>query len=413
MTIVDHLIIGGGITGTTAAEMIRKHDPNATITIVSEEPHPLYSRVLLPHYIQGKIKREFVFLKKDAWYSEHHINLLRGGRMKLLRPNHHEVILYNGTEYRYRKLLLATGGMPKTLPFPSLQGISYFRTLEDADAIIADLEYTNGLAPEKQVGCIFGGGFIALEYCLLFRKHDFTTHLLYRSEKLWGSYFDDASEQVLKKILTDQDIHLHPHIDYVTVEGSKRLTGVRMDKQFLPCALLGVGIGLAPNAAEAAEAGIETATGIKVNEYFETNAPDVYAAGDAAEFYDVTVGRHRLIGNWTNAQQHGMHAAKVMTGERVPFSLVSSYSNAPFGKTITFIGDVARLPHTTVIGRAAPDQSAAEQVFIRDERIVGATLINMNRDRAILTKLIQEQRKITGQESVFADITTDLAVLFG
>src|SRR3989344_644827 len=111
---VDYLIIGGGIAGTTAAETIRKLDPSGTITIVSEEPHPLYSRVLLPHYIRGRVKRDFVFLKKDEWYEKHAITLLKGRFLQSLDISAHEAVLNDGTIYKYKKLLLATGGRGRT-----------------------------------------------------------------------------------------------------------------------------------------------------------------------------------------------------------------------------------------------------------------------------------------------------------
>src|SRR3989344_8664230 len=110
MKIVDFLIIGGSAAGTTAAETIRTNLPNSSITIISDENHEQYSRVLLPHYIRGKVAREQVFLKKSEWYKEKNIELLKGLKAQSLDASRKEVKLSNGEVYKYGKLLIAIGG---------------------------------------------------------------------------------------------------------------------------------------------------------------------------------------------------------------------------------------------------------------------------------------------------------------
>lgn len=410
---VDYLIIGGGIAGTTAAETIRKHDANGTIVIVSDEPHRLYSRVLLPHYVRGKIKREFVFLKSPEWYQNHSIVLKNNRTLARLDVASHVAMLDDGTEYHYRKLLLATGGHVRKLDFPNLHGITYFRTLDDADTILA---LTDGLTmrPQtEQVVCIYGGGFIGLEFAPIFRERGFTTHLAIREKRYWEYYFDEPSSVCLENMLEQQDIHLHRGIDYVRVEGNGVLRAVDISgsgKKTL-AAVLGIGVGLEQSLTVVREAGIVTKRGILTNEYLETNASDVYAAGDVAEFLDLTVGRHRLLGNWTNAQQHGLCVGAVMTGERKPFRTVSSYSTSPFGVSITFVGDLSRLPGTQMISRGEARVGGVGQIFIRDNRVVGATLINMNRERLPLTELIKRNIVIRGFEKQLGDVGYDLGTL--
>lgn len=413
MQSVDYLIIGGGIAGTTAAETIRKHDTNGTIVIVSDEAHRLYSRVLLPHYIRGRVMREFVFLKSLEWYEKSSIVLKHERTLARLDAAKHVATLDDGAEYHYRKLLLASGGHVRKLDLPNLHGITYFRTLDDADTIVALANELSACPQAERVACIYGGGFIGLEFAPIFRERGFTTHLAIREKRYWEHYFGEASSAHLEHLLEAQDIHLHRGVDYVRVEGGERLSSVDISGsgKKTTAAVLGLGVGLEPSFAVAAHAGVATGRGIITNEYLETNVPDVYAAGDVAEFFDLTVGRHRILGNWTNAQQHGLCAGVVMTGNRKPFHTVSSYSTSPFGVSITFVGDLSRMPGTEMISRGEGRAGGVGQIFIRDNRVVGATLINMNRERQPLTELIKRNTVIKGFEKQLGDASCDLNTL--
>src|SRR3989344_2215375 len=110
MKSVDFLIIGGSAAGTTAAEVIRQLKPQASITIITDENHEQYSRVMIPHYIRGKVSRDQVFLKKPSWYQEKNIELVKGSKAVSLELDSHRVKVSNGEEYQYAKLLIAIGG---------------------------------------------------------------------------------------------------------------------------------------------------------------------------------------------------------------------------------------------------------------------------------------------------------------
>lgn len=411
MAHVDYLIIGGGIAGTTAAEVIRKLDPAGAIMIVSEEPHPLYSRVLLPHYIRGKVARDFLFIKKDTWYEEHAIALLKGQILHSLRPAAHEAVLDDGTVWEYRKLLLATGGRVRRLPLAELPGVTYFRTIEDADTILQELEAFNARPPADHVGVIYGGGFIGLEYAPIFREHGLETHLAMRGDRYWAAYLNDASERLLTQIFAEQDIHLHRNVEGVKVEGNGHLEAVDISGKRISSRIIGIGVGLIPNLEVPREARIEVRRGIVTNEYLETNAPDVWAAGDIAEFLDLTVGHRRLLGNWINAQQQGMRAGANMVGDRKSLEVVSAYSTSPFGVSITFVGDIAHHPDTKVMTRGTPELRSVGQIFLSGGRVVGATLINMNRERLPLTELIRQKLPVHGLEKQLADPAFDISNL--
>lgn len=362
-----HLIIGGGIAGTTAAEELRRFDADASIVLLSEEHHRLYSRVLLPHYIKGKVTRERVFLKKPEWYAEQRIEWYPGVMATAIDPKNRFVATSDGREYEYDKLLIATGGEVNTLSAND-RDTCYFRTLDDADRLFERLNE----CPERAT--IIGGGFIALEFVNIFADRQIPAELHLRGESCFASVLDAGSAELIKQKAEADGIVFVP-----------RSTLER------PHGLLGVGIGIVPDLRLLRDAGLDTNKGVLTNEYLETSAVDVYAAGDIAEFFDPIVGRRVQAGNWMSAQTQGRVAAKAMVGERQPFRLVSSYATNCRGMEVVFVGDVNREAAEQIIIFGSLAEGGVMQHFLRGGKLVGATLVNRNHDRAAVTKMIQEQ----------------------
>ncbi|HLD20462.1 MAG TPA: FAD-dependent oxidoreductase [Patescibacteria group bacterium] len=384
---MKYLIIGGGVAGTTAAEELRKRDASAQITILSEEHHPLYSRVLLPHYIKGKIPRERVFLKRETWYASQNIEWVTGVLATHLDGRNKFVGGSDGREYPYDKLLIATGGEVRSLD-EDLRGVSYFRTLDDADHFL-QLVTEQG---SRARGVVYGGGFIACEYINLFQHFGISTTVIHRGSHFWTRSFLPEAGELIAKTLRSSGVELHESTFFEALKGDSELQGIVTSGGEYPATLLGVGIGIQPDLSWLRDAGVEVGTGVKANEFLETNIPYVYTAGDIAEFDDLLLGRQLQIGNWMNAMSQGRTVARSMTGEQTSFQLVSSYATNVLGLEIIFVGDVERAAaeKVHVIGSVA--DGGITQVFERGGRIVGGVLIGRNTDRTPITKAIQERK---------------------
>ncbi|MDZ4260507.1 MAG: FAD-dependent oxidoreductase, partial [Candidatus Sungbacteria bacterium] len=152
---------------------------------------------------------------------------------------------------------------------------------------------------------------------------------------------------------------------------------------------IAVGVGIDRNMAYARESGFDASEhGIRVNEYLETNYPEVYAAGDVAEFYDVISRKHRVVGNWTSAVLQGKRAGLNMMGMREPFSSVPSYSITNLGFQITALGDISN--HADAVVRMDKAHRQYERFFFEENVLAGAVLINRFADKAHLAKLIEQ-----------------------
>lgn len=386
---MDHVVIlGGGIAGTTAAETLRKADANVTITIIEQEHHPLYSRVLLPHYVKGKIPREKVFLKSWEWYAKENIEIVPGVRVEAIDIPNRFVRTSEGRELPFDALLLAQGS-ELTVIGGEPRGVSYLHGIDDADHL-NDLLRDVAMRPaEERRGVVIGGGFIALEYINIFAHFNIACSVLLRGNGFWSSILSPHSQKVLAQKAAAGGVTMYTHESAPEIIGEKTVEGVRLASgDVLPCAIVGVGIGMHPDRAFYAACNVPMERGIVVNEYLETTHSGVFAAGDGAEFFDIHVGRQVAYGNWMNAQTQGRVVAKTIAGERTKFDLVSSYTTNLLGLQMVFIGDVDRKAADEVRQSVAADDASVEE-FYRAGKCVGAVLIGDISRRAEITATIK------------------------
>lgn len=384
-----YVIVGGGIAGTTAAEEIRKRDPDGEIVLVSEEMPPLYSRVLLPHYVIGKVPREKCFLKKETWYEEQKIEWSRGETAVRIDAKNKFVEISSAREIPYDKLLIATGGFPRDVPAEA-NGVSYLQTMDDADHLVNLLSMA---ARDVSIGAVYGGGFIACEYLNIFAHAGLPSICFHRGTHFWSHILDVESGRLISEHLAKNGVDVRPETLLSNVEEKDGRVLARTSSGDVLSDILGIGVGLERYLGWIERSGVKVEDGVRANAYLETSVEDVYAAGDVCEFDDVITGRATTAGNWTSAIMQGRVVAKTMTGERTPFRLVSSYATDVLGLDCIFIGDTRRDLATKIDVVGCVADGYIVQKFFDGNHLVGATLIGGNKDRAEITMEIDIGRK--------------------
>ncbi len=411
MTRFKYLIIGGGVAGTTAAETIRQNDPSGSIAIVSDEPHVFYSRIMLskPNFFLEKIPFEQVYLKNEAWYKEQNVAFLGGKTAVSMNTSEKTVSLDDGTVLQYEKLLLAIGGYPRKWDPQKIEGsdkkgVCYLRTLEDAKKII------EGVKIAKSAVCV-GGGFVSFEACELLRMKNIDTTLLIMEPHYWANVWDETSGLIVEDYLQKGGVKVLKNEETERVIGGDAVEAVRTKSgKEIPCQMVVVGIGITFPVGSFKDC-VDCGRGIKTNEYLETNAPDVWAAGDAVEFYDVVVGEPVQLGNWVNAQVQGRVAGLNMLGKKQPFRMVSFYTTQGFGLSIAFVGDVRPLPDRTIIARGSKESRSYGRLILKDKELVGATLLNRTQEMAPISKLIEKDVDLSAHHAELADPDFNLKTL--
>lgn len=400
----DYLIIGGGITGVTAAETIREEDSAATIGIISDEPHVLYSRVLLPAYLKKQILREKLFLRTANHFDEKQIDLRREESVIGVDPEAGDVVLANHVRLRYGKLLVVSGGRVKTWSTSQIEeGVYRLQTLDDADRLFANLSRIH--AP-----LVLGSSFIGLEFLEIFLTHQIKPSVLTRDAHFFGSMIDGVGGTLLAEHFARHGITVYAED---TVVSSRQHEGVyevaTAQEKKISCDMFAVGIGLERNIDFLRGVNILLGeNGVRVNEFLETSQTNIWAAGDVAEFYDLIAGKYRLVGNWTNAFLQGKRAGLNMVGKREAFQNVSGYSIANLGLQITALGDVSDDRDTVARTSRKLKPFSYERFFFREGMMVGAFLINRFSDKTYLAKLIETHTPVEKYRNMFQDPAFDI-----
>ncbi len=405
-----YVIIGGGIAGTTAAETIRTNDPEGSIAIVSDEPHRLYSRVLLSkqNWLTGGQAFDRVWLKSEVWYTQERIHLFRGLRATILDANAQVVTLSDGDTLHYEKLLLATGTHSRRWKVPGAdkQGVMYLRTVDEAKVLREVVQD----APAHVV--MVGGSWVSFEIIDILLSHGFQVTEVLREKYFFERQFSQEEASIIERVLIDRGVEIIRESEVSEVLGDVHVEGVRLkDGRMIPCTYVLAMIGVEHPLEWVAQAGIATHTGIYANEFLETNVPHIWTAGDTAESWDRALGETTIMGNWMSARFQGDIAGKNMSGQHVPFDQVSLHLSHGFGFTIGWIGDVSPGADRIIVHYPTPEPDTYCRIIIWQGRIVGGTTINRPDLMQAITTLI---KKKTSVGHVVADIaagSVDLGAL--
>ena len=385
----DYIIIGGGITGITAAEAIRQKDKNGSILVIGDEAHALYSRVLMLKMACGDVDESQMYLRKKEALDDKKIEVRYGEEVNEIRPSNHDIKLKNGELYKYRKLLITTGGRPRQLATKGIDEINahYFQTLEDARAMRDE---------ESPSALVIGAGFIAMELITSFVCHGRKVVSLLRKERFFSEELDKESGEILSDILKENDVEIRTRVEVVEFKkGDNRIAVSLSSGDILEVDAVGVGIGLKYSIELAKNAGISTDVGVIASPHLETSALDVYVAGDVAEYFDPIIRENRVAGNWQNALFQAKTAATNMTGGDEEYHNITAYATTCFGVPMSFVG-VVNMPVDSRIVRKYGDRHVL-QLKVRDNKVIGATCIGPFKDRKAVYKLIEEKIELNQQ----------------
>jgi len=393
-----YLIIGNGASGTYAAETIRKTDAEGEITLVTNEPYPLYNRVALPPYLRDEARPEKVFLRTPEQHEQKGIKLLCDTQITQLDTEGRVATAADGRTFAFDRLLIATGGRPNPLPAPGyspdVKGIYNFQYWDEATAIRECMNRAkNSIA--------VGGSYIAYELAEAFRHHGLNVVWLIRGPRFLRRVLDEDGGALVDDIGRDAgvDIHYGAEIQEVHTQNGQ-VCGITTTKgENLACDLLGVGLGVKMNVDFLAGTPITVRGGIVTNEYLETNVPDVFAAGDVAEFFDVSIGLHNQMGTWNNSVSHGRIAGANMLGERKFYNDVPMYSTGLFNSRIRVMGlTPENVPDLESWEHLDAANKNYQRLFFKDGRLVGGCLIGDIKMQTRIIQMIQARQVIPEPE---------------
>ncbi|MDO8472886.1 MAG: FAD-dependent oxidoreductase, partial [Dehalococcoidia bacterium] len=288
----NYVIIGIGPCGIAAASAIHEKEPDCNLTIIGDDPHGFYSRPGLAYYLTGESSERQLSLPQAAAF--------RRVISKVISVNAqaHQVTTEDCRVYAYHKLLLATGSTASKISNPGadLRGVVKLDSLEDAKEII-------NAARKSKAAAVVGGGVTALEIVEGLVARGIETHYLLRSDRYWPNVLDEVESAIVEKRLKSHGVRIHYHSQLARIVGKQdKVIGVETESgEQIKCQIVAVAIGVQPRMELAMAAGLKTDRGILTDEYLQTSAPHIFAAGDAAQIFDPVSGKALLDALWGKA----------------------------------------------------------------------------------------------------------------
>lgn len=382
-----YVVVGNSAAGRSAARAIRQVDPGGQVTVIGEEPVPLYYRPLLPDCIGGA-PEEVLFRAGRRLHSDEGLQLLLGETAEAIDLAGRTVRCRSGRQVAYDALLLATGSAPVVPPWPGSDaaGIASFRTFADAQAIA-------GLATGARRAVVVGGGLLGLEFVRAFLARNLEVTLLVRGDRVGAPGLDPEAGGILARRLAELGVAvgLEEEVAAFESEGG-RVTGVRTSRgRLLPCDVVGVAVGVRPRVELARDAGLACDRGILVDSRFQTSAPDVFAAGDVAQVYDRAYGETRLVTSWRAAQEMGRLAGWNMAGAHLRTEGMVGANFQVFGGIAFASIGCANPPAGTAQVEQELDEQAGKYLkrVYRQGRLIGAVLVGDTRNAYDLEQAIR------------------------
>ena len=392
-----YVIVGNGVAGTTAAETLRKNDPNCSIHLLTDEPYPLYNRVSLPRFLQGVIVEQKVMIRDFAWHEQRNIQLVTETFVTEVHTDERVVVTNSGLHLPYDALLVATGGWANPLRVPGVQGTQHiynFVTLDDTKTIIARML-------ESRTALAYGGSFISYELCDGFAVRKLNTTWLMRGPYWLRSALDPEGGEVVDNIARKfgVDVIHGDEIEAIVPQNGVPSYVRTKNGRSIQADMIGIGLGITLNTKILTNTPVEVRQGIVVDEYLETNVDGVFAAGDVAEFYDTTVNEYHTMGTWDNAMAHGRIAGVNMAGSRTPYVDVPTYTSPLFDVNIAVVGTAeSNNPELECLSLREPGEKGNEnyrKLFFRENKLVGVLMIGSPKGRKKLVEVVKNQQPLS------------------
>ena len=403
----EYLIIGNSAGGIGAAEAIRETDKKNSITIVSDEPYPAYSRPLISEYLACERTVEEMLFRPVDFYSQNNIDLMPGKSVKSLDFPRRLVELDSGEKITWKKLLLATGGVPIVPKMKGVnkKGVFKFLTLDDAKAIDKFLkDYSRAV--------VIGGGLIGVSVSEALTKRGVTVTIIEMKDRVLNTILDERASAIAEEMITEAGIRVIVNNTVSEVIGETSVESVVLDSgEAIPCDLVVIAIGVLPRTELVKDTEIKVNRGIVVDRYMATSFPDVYSCGDVAEAYDFVFNTNRLTPIWPNAYIGGRVAGCNMAGVKKEYLGGTAMNSVYyFGLDVTNAG-IVNPPDVNNYEVITRNQDGIYQkVMLSDGLIVGMVFVKDIEKSGMIFGLMRDKVDVSDFKQVL--LTDDFGLAY-
>jgi len=396
-----YVIIGGSGGGISAVEAIRSVDQGSQIDLFSDEETPLFSRVLLPYYVAEELSKPLLNFRSSDFFEQNKINAHIGVRVEGISIDSKTVRTEAGDQFPFDKLLLATGGKAIVPPIPGIdkEGISPLKTMVDAERIY----HLKG-----KMAVVIGAGSIGVETSISLRRRGMEVTLLEQLGHVLPTVFDEEAASIIKKRIEDLGITTVTGEKAIQFTGNGQVKSVVTDSREIKCDMVVLAVGVKPAIELAQKAGIGMGSlgGIKVDSQMMTNLPDIYAAGDVTETYDISRDSNWINAIWPCAVEQGRIAGLNMAGRKTSYE--GSFRRNSIGNFIGVPAISMGVTHADTCSSCEGGEESQEirrrtkdtykKLILKNSRIVGAILVGQTQKAGLFSILLK--RKIDVADTI-------------
>ena len=393
---VDYLLIGGGLASANCARWLREEGADGSILLVGRELDAPYNRPpLTKTYLRGEEPKEDVLFRPAEWWDEQQIELMTRTSVTGVDAGERIATLSTGDEIRFGQALFATGSIVRRLRAEGgeLDGIHYVRTFGNSDAIRSDAEQA-----ERVV--LIGGSYIGTEVAASLTKMGKKCAILMQEDVTLERAFGPEVGGFFQRVLEEHGVEIHGGDGLERFEGSDGRVGkvVTQSGKELEADMVVIGAGVMPDVMLAKQAGLEIgeAGGVLTSSRLETSVPDIYAAGDIAEYDSPVHGKVLRIEHWDVAFNHGKTAALNMLGRNVAHESVPYFfSDLADWSSMEYVGPGSGRP----VIRGSMDEGEFTAFYVGDDGAVTAALtVGRSDDLDLARELITSKRAVPESE---------------
>ena len=394
------IIIGAGQAGASLAEKLRAEGYGGQITLIGQEPVPPYERPPLSKaYLLGESDKERLFLRPEAIYAEKDITLRLGAEVSAIDTDA-KTVSVAGEKLAYDQLALTTGSDPIRLPDAiggGLDGVFTVRTLADIDA----------MAPRFSQGArvlVVGGGYIGLEAAAVAAKLGLQVTLVEMAERILGRVASSETADIVRAVHTEKGVEIREGVGLSRLTGEGAVSAAELsDGSTLDVDFVIAGIGIRPSIALAQAAGLTCDNGIVVDEFGQTNARGVWAAGDCASF--PYKDRHMRLESVQNAIDQAQAVACNMLGANAPYLPFPWFWSDQYDMKLQIAG--LNTGYDQVVTRKG--EAGQSLWYFKDGTFLAVDAIDAARDYMVGKRLLEMGKSITPEQA--SDPETNLKAL--
>ncbi|HEX3908450.1 MAG TPA: FAD-dependent oxidoreductase [Mycobacteriales bacterium] len=365
------LIIGGGLAGAKAAEGARTSGYDGRIVLVAEEATQPYERPPLSKgVLRGEAEPETTRVHDPAFYDAQSVELMLGESVDHLDVAARTAQLASGSSIAFDTALLATGAAPRRLDLPgtSLDGVHYLRTVGDSEQLSAAIRQAGRVA-------VIGAGWIGSEVTASARQMGADVVLIEPAALPLIHVVGERVGEMFRQLHADHGVDLRLGVGFTELRGNGSVAEVVLsDGRVEPADVVVIGVGVSARTELARDSGLTVERGVVVDEFLQSSAPGIYAAGDVAEAWHSRYQRRLQIEHWANALEQGPHAAANATGQHEPYTLLPYFFSDQYDLGLEYTGNSS--PGDDVVIRGDLESREFIAFYHRDGVVSAAMPVN-------------------------------------